>query len=161
MAAGYNEGKAIDAVLRYIATRDQTVRQSDGRSPDDLNDPDPLRRVDYVCTVGGSRRLPHEVRRYFASFGYQAQSWNKSCRVVAKVEWHPSELYPRVAFIVTNLARPAVRAVAFYNQRATAEQWIKEGKGAIKCTRLRWTPDFETGRASLERGPFRRARWSG
>jgi hypothetical protein len=57
-------------------------------------------------------------------------------RVVAKVEWHPGELHPRVGFIVTNLARPAERVVAFYNQRGTAEQWIKEGKGAIKCTRL-------------------------
>jgi len=26
--------------------------------------------------------------------------------------------------------------VTFYNQRGTAEQWIKEGKGAIKWTRL-------------------------
>jgi hypothetical protein len=41
-----------------------------------------------------------------------------------------------VGFIVTNLARPAERVVAFYNQRGTAEQWIKEGKGAIKWTRL-------------------------
>jgi Transposase DDE domain group 1 len=81
-------------------------------------------------------RPPHEVRRYFASFGYQAQSWKKSRRVVAKVEWHPGELYPRVGFIVTNLARPSERLVAFYNQRGTAEQWIKEGKGAIKWTRL-------------------------
>jgi hypothetical protein len=56
--------------------------------------------------------------------------------VVAKVEWHPGELYPRVGFIVTNLARPAERVVAFYNQRGTAEQCIKEGKGAIKWTRL-------------------------
>jgi hypothetical protein len=31
---------------------------------------------------------------------------------------------PRVGFIVTNLARPAERIVAFYNQRGTAEQWI-------------------------------------
>jgi hypothetical protein len=44
--------------------------------------------------------------------------------VVAKVEWHPGELYPRVGFIVTNLARPAERVVAFYNQRGTAEQCI-------------------------------------
>jgi hypothetical protein len=36
--------------------------------------------------------------------------------------------YPRVGFIVTNLARPAERIVAFYNQRGTAEQWIKEAK---------------------------------
>ena len=81
-------------------------------------------------------RPPHEVRRYFASFSYQAQSWQKSRRVVAKVEWHPNELYPRVGFIVTNLVRSAERVVAFYNQRGTAEQWIKEGKGAIKWTRL-------------------------
>jgi hypothetical protein len=40
------------------------------------------------------------------------------------------------AFIVTNLARPAERIVDFYNQRGTAENWIKEGKGAIKWTRL-------------------------
>ena len=44
--------------------------------------------------------------------------------------------YPRVGFIVTNLVRPAERVVAFYNQRGTAEQWIKEGKGAIRWTRL-------------------------
>jgi hypothetical protein len=81
-------------------------------------------------------RPPHEVRRYYASFGYQAQSWKKARKVVAKVEWHPGELYPRVGFIVTNLARPAERVVAFYNQRGTAEQYIKEGKGAIKWTRL-------------------------
>ena len=81
-------------------------------------------------------RPPHGVRRFYASFSYQAQSWKTPRRVVAKVEWHPGELYPRVGFIVTNLARPAERVVAFYNQRGTAEQWIKEGKGAIKWTRL-------------------------
>ena len=81
-------------------------------------------------------RPPHEVRRYYASLSYQAQSWKKPRRVVAKIEWHPGELYPRVGFIVTNLARPAERVVAFYNQRGTAEQCIKEGKGAIKWTRL-------------------------
>jgi hypothetical protein len=76
------------------------------------------------------------VRRFYASFSYWAQSWSKPRRVAAKVEWHHGELYPRVGFIVTNLARPAKRVVAFYNQRGTAEQWIKEGKGAIKWTRL-------------------------
>ena len=72
-------------------------------------------------------RPSHEVRRYYASFGYQAQSWKKPRRVVAKVEWHPGELYPRGGFIVTNLARPAERIVAFYNRRGTCEQYIKEG----------------------------------
>jgi hypothetical protein len=81
-------------------------------------------------------RPPHEVRRYYASFSYRAQSWNKPRHVVAKVEWHPGELYPRVGFIVSNLARSAEGIVAFYNQRGTCEQYIKEGKNAIKWTRL-------------------------
>ena len=81
-------------------------------------------------------RPPKNVRWYHASFSYQAGTWGKPRRVVAKVEWHPGELYPRVGFIVTNLGRSAERVVAFYNQRDTAEQWIKEGKNAIRWTRL-------------------------
>ncbi len=81
-------------------------------------------------------RPPNHVRRTYASFSYQAGSWDRKRRVVAKVEWHPGELVPRVGFIVTNLTRPAERVVAFYNQRGKAEQYIKEGKNAIKWTRL-------------------------
>ena len=81
-------------------------------------------------------RPPNHVRRYYASFSYQAGSWDRKRRVVAKVEWHPGDLVPRVGFIVTNLSRPAERVVAFYNHRGTAEQNIKEGKNAIKWTRL-------------------------
>ena len=81
-------------------------------------------------------RPPNEVRRFHANFTYQAGSWTKPRRVIAKVEWHPGELYPRVGFIVTNLARPVERLVAFYNHRGTCEQYIKEGKSAIKWTRL-------------------------
>ena len=47
-----------------------------------------------------------------------------------------SELYLRVGFIVTNQGRPAERVVALYNQRGTAEQWIKGGKNAIRWTRV-------------------------
>src|SRR5688572_2682801 len=93
------------------------------------------RRIAHLLTrpVG---RPPHEVRRFYASFRSQAQSWSRSRRVVAKVEWHPGELSPRVGFLVTNLCRPPERVVAFYNQRGTAEQWIREGKNAAKWTRL-------------------------
>jgi hypothetical protein len=59
-------------------------------------------------------RPPNEVRRFYANFTYQAGSWTKPRRVIAKVEWHPGELYPRVGFIVTNLSRLAERVVAFY-----------------------------------------------
>jgi DDE family transposase len=45
-------------------------------------------------------------------------------------------LYPRVGFIVTSLARSVEGIVAFYNQRGTCEQCIKEGKNAIKWTLL-------------------------
>jgi len=34
------------------------------------------------------------------------------------------------------MARQAENVVAFYNKRGPCEQWIKEGKGAIKGTRL-------------------------
>ncbi|MDO9245447.1 MAG: IS1380 family transposase [Phenylobacterium sp.] len=81
-------------------------------------------------------RPPRDVRRYYASFSYQAASWNKARRVVAKVEWRPGELYPRVGFIVTNISRPPERVTLFYNQRGAAEQHIKEGKNAIVWTRL-------------------------
>ncbi len=81
-------------------------------------------------------RPPNHVRRYYASFSYRAGTCDKARQVVARVEWHPEELYPQVGFIVTNLGRPTERAVAFYNQRGTAEQHIKEGKNAINWTRL-------------------------
>ncbi len=93
------------------------------------------RRIAHLLTrpVG---RPPHEVRRSYASFRHQAQTWTRSRRVVAKVEWHPDELYPRVGFLVTNLARPPEPVVGFYNGRGTAEQRVKEGKNALKWTRL-------------------------
>ena len=79
-----------------------------------------------ICFTRPVGRHPHEVRRYYSSFSYQAQTWSKPRRVVAKVEWHPGELYPRVGFIVTSLARSAECVVAFYNQRGTAEQQARK-----------------------------------
>jgi hypothetical protein len=73
---------------------------------------------------------------WFKSFLYQAASWKMARRVVAKVEFHCGELFPRVGFIVTNLTAASRAVVRFYNKRGTAEQWIKEGKQAVKMTRL-------------------------
>src|ERR1017187_7067476 len=73
---------------------------------------------------------------WYKSFLYQAASWKTARRVVAKVEFHFGELFPRVGFIVTNLETPSRAVVRFYNKRGTAEQWIKEGKQAVKMTRL-------------------------
>ena len=72
----------------------------------------------------------------YKSFLYQAASWKKAWRVVAKVEHHQGELFPRVGFIVTNLSLPSRAVVRFYNKRGKAEQWIKEGKQAVKMARL-------------------------
>ena len=72
----------------------------------------------------------------YKGFLYQAASWKTARRVVAKVEHHSGELFPRVGFIVTNLTLPSRAVVRFYNKRGTAEQWIKEGKQAVKMTRL-------------------------
>jgi hypothetical protein len=114
---GYLEGEGVKYAIRLPANR---VLQE---------------RIGYLLNrpVG---RPPNEVRRSYANFTYQAGSWTKPRRVVAKVEWHPGELYPRVGFIVTNMARPHENVVAFYNKRGTCEQWIREGKGAIRWIRL-------------------------
>ena len=74
--------------------------------------------------------------RPYTSFQYQAGRWAKPRRVVAKVEFHPGELFPRVSFIVTNRSLPYERVLAFYNDRGTVEQHIEDGKHALKWTRL-------------------------
>jgi len=56
--------------------------------------------------------------------------------MVAKVEFHFGELFPRIGFIMTNLETDSRAAVRFYNKRGTAEQWIREGEQAVKMTRL-------------------------
>ncbi|MFO7957538.1 MAG: IS1380 family transposase [Candidatus Brocadiia bacterium] len=82
-------------------------------------------------------RWPRTTRQVRCkSFRYRAGSWDVARRVVAKVEWRAGGLFPRVGFIVTNLRRWSKNVVRFYNQRGTAEQWIKEGKNAVKWTRL-------------------------
>jgi len=81
-------------------------------------------------------RPPQKPIVWYHDFFYQAASWKCPRRVVAKVEWHQGELFPRVGFIVTNLSAKPEGVVHFYNGRGTAEQWIKEGKYALHWTRL-------------------------
>jgi hypothetical protein len=81
-------------------------------------------------------RPPHKPVVWYKGFLYQAASWKTARRVVAKVEFHAGELFPRVGFIVTNTQLRNRKVVQFYNKRGKAEQWIKEGKQAVKMTRL-------------------------
>jgi hypothetical protein len=81
-------------------------------------------------------RPSHKPVVSYKSFLYETASWKTARRVVAKVDFHFGELFPRVGFIVTNLETASRAVVRFYNKRGTAEQWIKEGKQAVKMTRL-------------------------
>jgi Transposase DDE domain group 1 len=88
-----------------------------------------LRDIEELLTrpVG---RPSHKPVVWYKGFLYQAASWKTARRVVAKVEFHAGEFFPRIGFIVTNLETPSRAVVRFYNKRGTAEQWIKEGKQA-------------------------------
>ena len=107
--------------------------------------------VDYAIRMPATKNLELEIEGIlfrppgrpsctplvrYKSFRYQAKSWTTPRRIVAKVEHHRGELFPRVGFIVTNMALPSRSVVRFYNKRGTAEQWIKEGKQATHWTRL-------------------------
>ena len=60
-------------------------------------------------------RPPHKPKVFYHSFQYQAGSWDTPRRVVAKVEWHAGELFPRVGFIVTNLRLRSKNVTRFYS----------------------------------------------
>jgi len=81
-------------------------------------------------------RPSHKPVISYKGFLYQAASWKTARRVVAKVEFHCGEPFPRVGFIVTNLETDSRAVVRFYNKRGITEQWIKEGKQAVAMTRL-------------------------
>jgi len=91
--------------------------------------------IEHLMTrpVGRPSRKP---KVFFHSFSYRAGSWKKSRRVIAKVEWHIDELFPRIGFIVTNMTSSPEAVVHFYNHRSTCEQYIREGKSALTWTRL-------------------------
>jgi hypothetical protein len=84
MADRYNEGKVIDAVLRCIEAREGAARLDDGWSPDDQQDPDKDRRVDYVCTVGrqlyafehtGIEPYENQIKWKCTTENYSSRSW--------------------------------------------------------------------------------------
>ena len=67
-------------------------------------------------------RPPKKPRVSYHEFNYRAASWDKPRRVIAKVEWHQGELFPRVGFIITNMSAKAKNVVRFYNKRGNCEQ---------------------------------------
>jgi hypothetical protein len=73
-------------------------------------------------------RPPNEARRSYASFTYQAASWRKPRRAIAKIEWRRGELHPRVGFIVANMARLSVNVAAFYDNRGARENGFRKAR---------------------------------
>jgi hypothetical protein len=94
------------------------------------------------CSIGSAillrrpvRRPPHELRRYFASFTYQAQSWKNPGASPPRSSGIPaSRTARRLHRDQPGAADRARRRLP--QPRGTAEQWIREGEGAIKWTWL-------------------------
>ncbi len=93
----------------------------------------------------------------YKGFCCQAESWSQPRRIIAKVEHHLGELFPRLGFIVTNMSLPSRSVVRFYNKRGTAEQWVKEGKQATSWTRLSCLR-FRANEVWLQRCQYREAK---
>jgi hypothetical protein len=73
----------------------------------------------------------------YASFQYAADSWNKERIVHVKQIYHPDQLLPDYYFVVTSDSQMTAEEVFnFYEDRGTAENFIKEGKLDCGFTRL-------------------------
>ena len=94
------------------------------------------KKISHRLTRPARRPSKTKIKRFYETFEYQAASWSKPRQVVAKIEWHPGELFAKTGYIVTNLPLAPKELFRFYHQRGTAEQHIKEGKNAITWTRL-------------------------
>jgi hypothetical protein len=76
-----------------------------------------------------------EKQRLFTSFSYQAESWTKPRRIIAKVEY--THLGSNQRFVVTNLSRnPQFVYDEIYVLRGDVENRIKELKLDLKADRL-------------------------
>ena len=86
------------------------------------------RRVFYAIRLPSNKVLQYEIAPLlirpvgrppkrpvilYDDFWYRAGSWDRARRVVAKVEWHRGELFPRVGFIVTNMTAVPEGVVRF------------------------------------------------
>lgn len=78
------------------------------------------------------RRSPKSgIQTRLVDLRYQAQTWDRERRVVAKIEWHDGELFPRIGFIVTNSKLTAGKVVEAYNGRGDVENRLKEWKNTL------------------------------
>ena len=101
------------------------------------------RRVFYAIRLPSNKVLQYEIApllirpvgrppkrpvTLYDDFWYRAGSWDRARRVVAKVEWHRGELFPRVGFIVTNMTAGPEGVVRFYNGRGDSRAVDQRGE---------------------------------
>ena len=110
---------------------------------------DSLERDIAELLTGLVERPRHKPVIWYKSFLCQVASWKRTRRVVAKADFYFGELLPRVGFIVTNLATDSRAVVRFYNQRGTAEQWIKKAVGEGVASRLAGCHRFRSNEVRL------------
>jgi hypothetical protein len=92
----------------------------------------PNRRPDPYLTRPVGRPPESGIQIRLVDLQYRARAWDKERRVVAKIEWHDGELFPRIGFIATNSRLPAGKVVKVYNGRGDVENRIKEGKNSLR-----------------------------
>ncbi|HUE02782.1 MAG TPA: transposase [Bryobacteraceae bacterium] len=131
------QGSCVPGRCRLRQTGDKRGAGGDGREERySYSANDSLERDISELLTRPVGRPSHKPVFWYKGFFYQAASWKTARRVVAKVDFHFGELFPRIGFIVTNLETDSRAVVRFYNKRGTAERWIKEGNQAVKMTRL-------------------------
>ncbi len=87
---------------------------------------------------------PTHVRGICGDFAYRAASRDKPRRVVAEVERHRGDLFPKIGFVVTKPPMEPDRIIRFYNQRGTAERHVEAGRQAgnrsacLSCKGMAW-----------------------
>lgn len=163
MADRYNEGKAIDAVLRRIEACENASRLADGRSPDDLKDPDPGRRVDYVCTVGNQLyAFEHTGIEPFEN-QIMLEEHNKAlfAPVITRFDNRPSDGE------YWELHHPVEAAIGLSGAKITKVQdalirWIEANAAALPLIRYGDRYPYSAHRESAPDVPFRFSlyRWS-
>ena len=99
ISAGYIGRRQYRSDFRAALPLDRSTSISKAKRSDTLSG-FPLfascrKRIGYLLKrpVG---RPSHDLPRSYANFTYQAGSWTKPRRVVAKIESNPGQLYPRV-----------------------------------------------------------------
>lgn len=91
----------------------------------------------------------HKRQVHYREFMYQASSWERSRRVVVKMERPAGELLFQFTFIVTNMTLQPKNVIRLYCQRGHMENFIKEAKSGFACDKMSST-DFESNAVKLQ-----------